>query len=63
MGHANATAPDANPASPLSKEPQGKAFVDRQVSVHPGSARNRAVVHDPGLTDAIFREAMAASNK
>jgi hypothetical protein len=30
MGHANATAPDANPASPVSKEPQGKRLTPVQ---------------------------------
>jgi hypothetical protein len=41
MQHANESAPDANPASPLSKEPAGKAFIGRAVGVNPGT-RSRA---------------------
>ena len=57
MGHANATAPDANPASPLSKEPQGKAFVGCGVAAHPGMSNTSR--HDPDLGRAILAEAMA----
>ena len=57
MGHANATAPDANPASPLSKEPQGKAFIGKPVPATPGM-RSRTAPHDPNLGAAILAEAL-----
>jgi hypothetical protein len=57
MGHANATAPDANPASPLSKEPQGKAFVGAPIPVKPGM-HTPGRDHDPMLGAAILAEAL-----
>jgi hypothetical protein len=54
MGHANATAPDANPASPLSKEPQGKNFAP--VRAVPGQ-RSRTSQHNPALGAAILASA------
>lgn len=55
MQHANATAPDANPSSPLSKEPGRKVFPTPQVS--PGM-RSRTRPHDPALGEAIMAEAL-----
>lgn len=66
MGHANATAPDANPANPLSKEPQGKDFVGKSVPVVPGMKNRTTAAHsgvDPQtLGRAILAEAFAASS-
>jgi hypothetical protein len=45
MQHANAVAPDANPASPLSKEPQGKAFIGKSVPVVPGMRSRTNAAH------------------
>jgi hypothetical protein len=61
MQHANAVAPDANPASPLSKEPAGKPFVGKPVPVSPGM-RSRTAPHNPALGAAILAEAFAASS-
>ena len=55
MQHANAVAPDANPASPLTKEPQGKNFAS--VKATPGM-RSRTSPHDPALGAAILAEAL-----
>ena|ERR1700722_5727150 len=60
MGHANSTAPDANPANPLSKIPAGKPFVGKPVPVSPGM-RSRTAPHDPALARAILAEAFANS--
>jgi hypothetical protein len=46
MQHANAVAPDANPASPLTKEPQGKNL--KPVAVTPGM-RNRTNAAHSGM--------------
>ena len=61
MGHANATAPDANPASPITKEPQGKAFIGKPVAVSPGM-RSRTSQHDTALGTAILASARARAN-
>lgn len=55
MQHANEVAPDANPASPLSKEPQGKNL--KPVAPAFGQ-RSRTAPHDPALGAAIMNEAM-----
>ena len=60
MQHANAVAPDANPASPLTKEPGRKTFTSVQAA--PGQ-RSRTAPHDPALGQAILAEAMCNSNK
>jgi hypothetical protein len=60
MQHANAVAPDANPASPLTKEPGRKTYAP--VAVSPGM-RSRTAPHDPALGQAILAEAMCNSNK
>ena len=54
MGHANSEAPDASPASPLSKEPSGKAFVGRSVPTYPGqrSRVGETGVAKPGAAHA-----------
>jgi hypothetical protein len=54
MGHANATALDANPASPLTKEPAGKTLAPVQAT--PGM-RSRTSPHDPALGQAILEAA------
>lgn len=61
MQHANASAPDANPASPLTKEPTGKPFVGKPVATTPGM-RSRTTPHDPALGKAILAEAFANSS-
>jgi hypothetical protein len=60
MQHANPTAPDANPASPLSKEPAGKPFVGKPVAVVPGQ-RSRTSPHNSALGAAILAEAFSNS--
>jgi hypothetical protein len=55
MQHANAVAPDANPASPLSKEPGRKTFAP--VAVSPGM-RSRTAPHDAALGVAILDAAL-----
>jgi hypothetical protein len=55
MQHANATAPDANPASPLSKEPGRKTFAP--VQAVPGQ-RSRTSQHDPAIGAAILASAV-----
>jgi len=45
MGHANASAPDANPASPLSKEPSRKVFPTPQPSSVNVRAHGRTIRH------------------
>jgi len=57
MGHANASAPDANPASPLAKIPEGKAFVGKPVQAVPGM-RSRTSQHNPALGAAILASAI-----
>lgn len=62
MQHANAGAPDANPASPLSKEPAGKAFVGKCAPISPGT-RSRTNAGHSGMTpddlgSAIMAEAV-----
>lgn len=57
MQHANAVAPDANPASPLSKEPQGKRLASVQAT--PGM-RSRTSKHDPALGAAILATALCS---
>jgi len=58
MQHANATAPNANPASPLSKEPGRKTFAPVQVT--PGMRSRGPVPHDASgaLGNAIMAEAL-----
>jgi len=56
MGHATAVAPDANPASPLTKEPQGKTLAP--VQAKPGM-RSRTSPHDPALGAAILASALS----
>ncbi len=60
MGHANATAPDANPANPLAKEPQGKRLVPAPVK--PGM-RSRTMPHSPLLGELIMSEALNGAPK
>jgi hypothetical protein len=55
MQHANATAPDANPASPLTKEPGRKTFAP--VQAVPGQ-RSRTSQHDPAIGAAILASAV-----
>jgi hypothetical protein len=55
MGHANATAPDANPASPVSKEPAGKHYPTPQAV--PGQ-RSRTSQHSAALGAAILANAL-----
>jgi hypothetical protein len=55
MGHANPTAPDANPASPMSKEPAGKRLAP--VEVVPGQ-RSRTAPHSAALGAAILASAI-----
>jgi hypothetical protein len=54
MQHANATAPDANPASPLSKEPQGKCLTPP--APHPGMKKPTCDLADLGR--AVLSEAL-----
>jgi hypothetical protein len=61
MQHANAVAPDANPASPLSKIPAGKEFVGKPVPASPGM-RSRTSQHSPDLGKFILAEAFANSS-
>jgi len=63
MQHANATAPDANPASPLSKIPEGKSFVGKSVPVSPGmrSRTTGAAFDHAALGRAMLDEAFASS--
>jgi hypothetical protein len=55
MQHGNSTEPDANPSSPLSKEPQGKRLAP--VAVTPGM-RSRTAPHDAALGTAILDAAL-----
>lgn len=55
MGHATAVAPDANPANPMSKEPQGKRLAP--VAVSP-AMRSRTAPHDAALGVAILDAAL-----
>ncbi len=58
MGHANASAPDANPASPMNKEPGRKEFpAAKPVIGH----RSRNAPHSAALGDAILQEAFKSS--
>ena len=60
MQHANAVAPVANPASPLSKIPAGKPWIGKPVPVSPGQ-RSRTAPHNPALGQAILAEAFCNS--
>jgi hypothetical protein len=62
MQHANATAPDANPASPLSKEPQGKPFIGKSVPPSPGMRSRTSATNLDALGKAVLAEAFAASS-
>jgi hypothetical protein len=55
MQHANAVAPDANPQSPLTKEPGRKTFAP--VQAVPGQ-RSRTSKHDPLIGAAILASAL-----
>jgi hypothetical protein len=55
MQHANAVAPDANPASPLAKEPPGKRIAPAPVK--PGM-RSRTLPHSPALGELVMQEAL-----
>jgi hypothetical protein len=55
MQHATAVAPDANPASPMNKEPGRKVLAP--VQVKPGM-RSRTSPHDPALGAAILATAL-----
>jgi hypothetical protein len=55
MQHANAVAPDANPASPLTKEPGRKTFATPMPII---GQRSRTSPHDPALGQAILATAL-----
>jgi hypothetical protein len=56
MGHAMGSAPDANPANPVSKEPNRKTFAP--VAVSPGMRSRGPQPHDAALGVAILNEAL-----
>jgi hypothetical protein len=58
MQHANSEAPDANPASPLTKEPGRKVFKAAAPVI---GQRSRTAPHSTGLGDAILNAAFDAS--
>jgi len=64
MQHGNSTEPDANPSSPLSKIPAGKAFVGQSVPAAFGMKSRGPLTHDANcaLGKAILDAAYSAGS-